>query len=428
MFITLARRFPISISRLVPCIFAILASLIAGCTSSPVTPAPQPETSLPNAARAWCDQAPQAVTCLGEDSDVRLVVNKRTSDSSVVLWDPGGPGLGLPDPRTPLAQFIPAPIRNRNVAILVEPWMRKKPSQRCLESAFDGPPAASCPLAELTTSTHDLRSAVEMIKVETGLTVVGAYLQSFGATRTMPLVVELATTLDWVVLESPGPPVGTSVTQLSSARIDSLISLLTSHCDAAACRRRVPNTLRHLAQWGVSGEATGREIMLGIVALATQPESNADMLSGLAQSLNAGTVAASTAAELRRLSRRYEGKLSGQRVGDSVFGFWADTCPRLTGWAELAASTDPMLQAYAWVYRGCASESWDYAEESFSQSSAPTPTLMMTSRQDTVVPPSIQNLWHPLLEERRHVSQASHTSERSHATQDVRAWIDDHER
>jgi pimeloyl-ACP methyl ester carboxylesterase len=110
---------------------------------------------------------------------------------------------------------------------------------------------------------------------------------------------------------------------------------------------------------------------------------------------------------------------------------WADTCPRLRGWDALRQIDDPIVAAYAWVFRGCrGATATGQAQVREGRRGRPaTPVLMMTGRQDAVVPPRFQALWEvqPGMSVSR-LSGADHVWDSTRATTTVRAWISRHER
>jgi hypothetical protein len=139
---------------------------------------------------------------------------------------------------------------------------------------------------------------------------------------------------------------------------------------------------------------TGREFALGIVALTTEPKDNATLLANVQAELGNGQISDTTASRLRLLSRLYEGKRPGATISASFVGLWADTCPRFTGWAELAHSADPILRAFSWVFRGCTTTTGAVAPSPVRFGGAPAlQVLMLTGMEDAVVPPDMQAHW-----------------------------------
>ncbi len=371
----------------------------------------------------WCDQREDPLSCVVVEGEFLGVVYPGAPDSDqLVLWDPGGPGLGLPDGDMPFDQILPAGIRDKNVLLVVEPWVRKPPSEECLSSSQFRKPSASadCRLAPLMTSTQSLVRASKAAESQEGMHVTGAYLQSFGATRTLPALLDGEVgTPDWIVLESPGPPVATPALELMAARQVEMLRILTAACDSS-CAPAVRTGVDRLAR----DAHDGRDMALGLIALVALPTDNEAAIKGLAEQLAHGQVDSSTRRELVRLGRAYSGQLQRDRIRPSMVALWADTCPRLTGWEKLKNARDPFLRAYASLFRGC------YGSEPVQQIDAVRiggdlpPVLMLTGRNDAVVPPHIQDLWAGAGLKFDRLNGDAHQWESTRITQRVGSWIE----
>ncbi len=347
---------------------------------------------------------------------------------SLVVWDPGGPGLGLPDADANLAVLVPRAIRDHNVLLVVEPWARDRPPDSCLRSAFENEPDHTCHLSRLTTSSRGIEATLALAESQTGLTGVGAYLQSFGATRSLSALTQPSgPDVSWVVLESPGPPPGSDALDLMTARKQVMLRLLVHRCGAVECGNRVRHSMDRLARDGVGVQTTGREFALGLIALATLPQDNDRLLTAVSEQLSSGKISSHTASQLRLLGRLYEGKRPGQAVSPSVIGLWADTCPRLTGWDRLARSSDPILQAYSWTFRGCLSDGMKPSPQFEMATGAAPPVLMLTGSQDAVVPPKVQAAWLTRGLRIDLIRGVGHFWDSSEVTRHVRSWIEERE-
>lgn len=164
--------------------------LLGGCGgTSDHTSRAQPTTvAVPSSAEQglapaparpdWCATRGQSLDCVSSGSVLSGVVYRGDpADSSLVLWDPGGPGLGLPDESTQLRDLIPRAIRNRNVLLVVEPWVRHPPKDACLRGAFEAKPPRSCALATLATRTRQIVATARAAERQSDLRMDGAYLQ-----------------------------------------------------------------------------------------------------------------------------------------------------------------------------------------------------------------------------------------------------------
>lgn len=421
----------------------VFVGAVAGCSEQhPATAPDHPPSSGPSdvaessansharplvndSVESWCEGRPEKVTCLPVSQGRHVVLIEAMEGSrspGIVFWDPGGPGLALPDLETPLARLIPASIRTHDVAFLVEPWIELSPTPDCQARAATGSPPSSCELANLYSSDRDLASALDLVAARTGQEVVGAYLQSFGATRSSG-VVSKRQGLKWSVLESPGPVPGSSAADLVAARVRSISQLLQGACGDRRCREAMRANLKSWTQHGVRGSATGREVALGVVALTSLPSQNAAAIQRLQRALERGEISSALGDQLRRLGRTHELR-GASGVAPELIALWADTCPRLTDWDLLAKSSDPLTRAFFWIYRGCVG----VPLRSSSQGRNAVPTMLLTGRRDTIVPPQVQAEWRRRLKDTTVVVGGEHVWDSSAVTSQVTEWIAAHER
>ena len=133
--------------------------------------------------------------------------------------------------------------------------------------------------------------------------------------------------------------------------------------------------------------------------------------------MQSGDITPAISDQLRRLGRSYE-----QRTADTVKGqlvaLWADTCPRLTEWDQVDKWKDPLGQAYAWVFRGCATAATPATEAG----SVTIPLLVLTGRRDSIVPAEIQQQWlhNPSSSQ---IKGDEHFWDSSNVTQTVTRWV-----
>ena len=421
------RQLHVHVHRLTAFAVALLATVgvAAGCSSEGPAASPRSKSSPDQLqaganVEAWCDSRPEPVTCLPIEHARYVIVihaQSKAPSNGLVFWDPGGPGLPLPDAEAPLDKLIPDAIDGFDVAFMVEPWIGTPPSDDCLTAAADGAPGEECGLKALFSQEHDIVQALEVASARTNEPFVGAYLQSFGATRSQAVLSKRAG-VRWVVLESPGPVPGTSARKLIDARAEAIMTTLAKNCGEPDCRSAIG---RHLGDWvstGVPGSATGREIALGIIAVASLPRQNFAAIQRVQSALKTGEIPAALSDQLRRLGRSFELR-GASSVQPALIGLWADTCPRLTDWAELGRFNSPLSAGFAWLYRGCNSIP---SRGSFN-SSRSVPTLILTGRQDTIVPPSIQSGWQRVLEVTTTISGAEHFWDNSAVTRRVSRWV-----
>lgn len=402
----------------------LVTGTLSGTERAPRSASSQPSVGAKVAAvdKSWCDHRHERLRCIADEAGLRAVVYRgNPASKDLVFWDPGGPGLGLPDADASLDILVPRSVKHQNLLLVVEPWVRRPPSAACARGSFDATPGPVCALETLATTPQSIRTAVDLAERRTGMKMVGAYLQSFGATRSVPALVGVRG-VRWIVLESPGPVPGADAGRLIRARVGALRDLLADSCDSAGCNERVRAAV---GRFGKSGavKTSGRELALGLIAAATLPDQNHRFLATVARELDAGVVAERTAVRLRFLGRLYEGKRPGAVISPSVIALWADTCPRLTGWRDLARARDALLSAYSWTFRGCLSSVWGSSPAVERVAHLSVPVLMLTGRRDPVVPPSVQRGWLRLGESVRVIAGRGHFWEDSSVVLQVRRWI-----
>ena len=322
---------------------AVMLALGAGCGSTPkvqsatvATPSPDHESAKGSGLGAlespehWCTAHPE-VSCVETEGRVGgFVVPTPGRSRGLVLLDPGGPGLTLPDQNAPVGGLLPRGIRGHDVLVVVEPWLSSPPSEDCQRSAYDGPPGPTCPLREWQSDAAGLSQVVRRAEAMTGEVLVGAFLESFGATRSAVLAsaAQRPRSLRWAVLQSPAPPPGTSAGSLVAARRGAVLDLLAEPCgDDASRADAVRDEATRLVIEGKEPEAIGRELALGLIALTSMLPDNDTFIARLAPLLQRQRVTMRDIAVLRQLGRRFKRRAS-ERVDPSMFAFWADVCSR----------------------------------------------------------------------------------------------------
>ena len=373
-------------------------------TPTPATPA-RTVSSDPSAApddpeaddQSRCDESTRFVciwqTSGGSHERVPLGVMYVGSprDDTFVVWDRGGPGIALPRSTHDLDGLVPTQLRQRNLFIFAERWEMEPPDEACLELLID--PSATCRIDRYVTSDSDIRSAIEAAQQTTSKTLDGAYLDSFGSTRSALLLVEQFPELRWLVLDSPAPFPGDTFERLLQARREALLSLLKDSCATSAdCRGALSESLVHLASQR-DAVVSGRDLVLGLASAATLPSQNADFIAEVAREVAAGRISSETATRLRLLSGAYRGVTQGGLVSPSTVGLWADTCSRLAGWSEVARDPDPIIGALSETYAGCANADPGVRQPPRSLWCGSVRTLLVVSKTDAVVPPDIQDEW-----------------------------------
>ncbi len=382
-----------------------------------------PPLSATDPVDAFCDSQP-GLLCLETVTGARGVVIRAHGQSrGLVWWDPGGPGLGLPDAETSIRRLVPAGLSHFDLLLPVEKWVSSPPSQSCLESAAGPGRPSSCNLESLALHLSEMRALLRQGVQRLGEPPVGAYLQSFGATRSAPLLARGGgSNFSWAVLESPGPPGGTAARKVLEAREQSVEGLFVDACPTVACRSRAHRVLTRWATYGHGREATGREVALGLIAVATLPESNAPFVERLGREIATGELSASDAGSLRRVGRLFEGR-EVDTIVPSRIGLWADTCPRLDAWEQVGrGDRGPFMEALNWVYRACGSSATRQHPEGAVGKIA-VPTLLLSGTDDTIVPPQLQNTWIRHFSVVRRLRGTGHFWDSSRTSRLVRQWI-----
>jgi len=85
-----------------PALLLVASLAVQGCTSGDyAVPAAAPSEASQLAT--WCGTRGAQVRCLTDVGGTSIVMIPSAGESrGLVLWDPGGPGLGLPDADMPL--------------------------------------------------------------------------------------------------------------------------------------------------------------------------------------------------------------------------------------------------------------------------------------------------------------------------------------
>ncbi|MBM9458450.1 hypothetical protein JK386_00870 [Nocardioides sp. zg-536] len=297
----------------------------------------------------------------------------------------------LPDNTVRLRDLVPRSLRERNVTLIVEPFATVAPTPACLRASFDAGVSQACADVDVLTRPGALRAVAAQVEKDTGLQVSGAYLQSFGATRTLSALAGVLRDR-WVVLESPAPVPGASAVELMRDRREAILRRVVSGCEGASCASTVSGNLLDILEDG-SGRVSGRELAVGLIAATTIPGVNEELVAEVREDVLDSTLTKEHARRLRALGRSYEGKRPSKQVSASMVALWADTCPRLRGWDELAKEQDPILAAFAWVFRGCSL----FASVDDVEVSEPlgerVDALILTGTEDPIVPASLQERW-----------------------------------
>lgn len=283
------------------------------------------------------------------------------------------------------------------------------PPRKCLDRQLGQSMASSlCKAAAAATST----------KLE------GGYLESFGATRTAPVLLAQFPGLQWLVLESPGPVPGESFEHLLEARKRALLALLARHCLSPGCPAGLGTSFETAAREG-AGSVSGADFVLGLMAAATLPSDNAGFLTQVVDELTHEQVTPKTATRLRLLSADYRGIESAGMVKMGTLGLWADTCARLTGARTLDEISDPVIRALGMAYAGCSEMETSVRTSRVWQQELcrAAPTLLVISTQDVVVPASIQEGWESALCSPRVIRAREHYSKSGRVLRAEVRWI-----
>ena len=400
----------------------IATTMTLGATSCSSNTTKSSASQEVDSSAEWCDQrANEPLECVAVGTRLTGIVHRGAPHSTdLTLWDPGGPGQGLPDEDMTFTSVIPKPIRNANVLMMVEPWITTSTADVCTPPSFaDAIKSGTCDLSVVTSTDSELRDTLTQVDEQLGLTLTSAYLQSFGATRRLPALLrdkELAT--DWIVLDSPGPPVGADASDLMTARLAEAVDVLSQPCDDAACSLSIRRSIAQLA----SDEANGRDMTLGLFALASAPTLNESAIAAVADEMAYGKLDEARQRSLVRLGRSYSGQTQGGGIPRAILALWADTCPRLSGWEKLARSTIPRMQAFAWLFRGCNLASIP-AERAEAVDAGDTRILMLTGTDDAVVPRRVQELWRQRGLSYRQIVSVGHHLQNGRVDGRVQSWI-----
>lgn len=113
-----------------------------------------------------------------------------------------------------------------------------------------------------------------------------------------------------------------------------------------------------------------------------------------------------------------------------TIALWADACPRLTGWQALNENRDPLIRAFAWLFRGCLANSRapGGADRGMSGTTPSQPAvLMLSGRADPVFPPGVQSLWVSAgkLKPQVLILDSEHVMDDARESREVSEWIDD---
>lgn len=367
----------------------------------------------------WCSaRQVEPVECVVEGNELVGIVYQGAPESSdLVLWDPGGPGLGLPPEGTPMQEALPASLQSRNVVLVTEPWQRVGVPADCTREADDLP--ASCPLGELATTDSALVRSVHAVEEYVGGTVTGLYLQSFGAPRSFGALVARpgAAPLGWVVLDSPAPLVGSSAVAMVKAREAGARNLLRDACTSQSCTVGFEENLERV----LSRNGPGHELAWGLLALAGMPQGNAEMIALTVEQITSGDLAPEIASRVKRLGRAYAGQRMDGRTSDQTVGFWADTCPRYKDWDSVHALQGRWGQALAWIFRACSGDGDQVTQPDLVKTT--TPILIVSSKGDAVVPVALQRPWGSLPSARFITSTGFHGAHPHLVNTDIEEWI-----
>ena len=300
---------------------------------------------------------------------------------AATLWDQGGPGLGLPPVVSEWVASIPPPLRARNTLMIMEPWTTDGVDSSCLEQL------RSCPIARLRTSTSRSLSIIRQAERAEGWHVRSVYAVSFGAVRATGLLQQLSP--DWIVLQTPAPPVGASMLNLARRRAQSITSELPSYCASNGCRRAVQGAFRELLTVGMPKVATGQEVAMGILAVTTRASDNRAYLQELVRSVAQGNAETRLVRQLKVAGRQFQG-FDKYSISPRAVALWADICPAYVDWSELRDAENPMVAALGRVYSGCDE---DAVPATPTYGSGQHKTLLVEGVNDLVVPIEFQRRW-----------------------------------
>lgn len=334
----------------------------------------------------YCTSGSSSFGCIEDSAGRLLALTHRGSDShSAWLWDAGGPGLSLPLSGDEWAEAIPAPLKDRNVVMVVEPWLQNGVPADCLIDR----PVGSCDQKAITSSPERTVAIVEQAERKLGWKIESLFATSFGATRAVPLAKPLD--IQRVVLETPAPPSGYSAHAIVSLRASAIIASLEGLCRDLSCATAVKDRLPSFLRTGYRRIATGQQVTMGILAATTSQKQNGNFLSGFIDRLARNQINESDAQKLKILGRKFWPE-SESALGPRV-AMWADLCPNFTGWAALSKADDPLIEALLRVYRGCLSRSSQSPASLEPTQLADVRALLVVGDNDLVVPISAQRLW-----------------------------------
>lgn len=374
-----------------------------------------------SAAAAWCEQ--HSVRCVVDKSgDVAVVVQHRRGSQGLVWWDPGGPGLGLPDALVDLHLIVPRALSAYDVAFPVERWIDHHPKAACLHSIEFSGGGSVCHLSRLSLDTTSLDDLAKATSRALGEPLIGAYLQSFGATRSAPIFARQSSArLHWLVLESPGPLPGTTAGVYVRLRAQAVRRAYARSCFTDRCRRLVVSSLERWSSGRGSSSLAARQIALGIVAAATEEANNQQLMREIVASVGDRELGVGVSNKLRLLGSLFEYR-GARGVSARMVGLWSDTCPRFSDWASLRGDRSLLASDFAWLYRACDTKVFSQARYGLS---APieTPTLVAIGGNDTVVPPLLQSQWLAKLHRRSVLRTAGHLVTESSSERAIESWI-----
>lgn len=367
-------------------------------------------------AADFCAPRAQNVTCLPGDAGrlVALLWRGDSSSKSATLWDPGGPGLGLPPDAASWSGAIPPPIQGKNVLMLMEPWISDGVPSECTNTT-------ACNLDALRSNVDRSLQTVDRIQRQEDIRVRSIYGNSFGAPRSSALIPSIEP--DWVVFQTPAPPVGYSISRYAEQRAHMIREALANLCGDERCASDFPVEMDDLLQRG-SEVATGSQVALGIIAATTEFSFNETFLRTFVDNASTGRVPPIVLRRLKILGRQFFAE-TGDTHSASTIGMWADICPTYRNWGLLGSSQDPLVKALEKVYRGCVDLN---QPPTVRPVWPPTDVLLVEAPQDLVVPLVAQRKWTQKFAGKVDVLQGfEHGVQGERVNERIRGWIDERE-
>jgi hypothetical protein len=167
------------------------------------------------------------------------------------------------------------------------------------------------------------------------------------------------------------------------------------------------------------GALTASEVSLGLVALSTSPEVNADFIDGLIRQIDDG--AAPTDVEegaLRRAAAQFQLRGAAGALQPALVGLWAGTC---TAFGEVGTVPVGVAQALSGLYGGCRGQRRPAKPKPITRGDV----LLIEAMDDVVVPPTLQSRWKRVFPHAavRCISAAGHSREDGRTAHVIADWL-----